>query len=116
MPCGWWRGPTAASSAALTSASTSPRSTASKAGCWLTCRPSPTRSTPASAPDHETRAVTSSPDRAVAIVGVGAILPDAPDAAAFWRNLTEGRYSIGDVDPARWDPALYYDPDPKARD
>jgi acyl transferase domain-containing protein len=57
-------------------------------------------------PDH--------PDNAVAIVGVGAILPDAPDAAAFWRNVTAGRYSISDVDPARWDPELYYDPDPQA--
>jgi acyl transferase domain-containing protein/acyl carrier protein len=52
----------------------------------------------------------------VAIIGVGAILPDAPDAPTFWRNVTGGRYSISDVDPQRWDPALYYDPDPKAPD
>ncbi|HEX2467625.1 MAG TPA: beta-ketoacyl synthase N-terminal-like domain-containing protein, partial [Solirubrobacterales bacterium] len=51
---------------------------------------------------------------AAAIVGVSAIMPDAPDAAAFWRNVTTGRYSISDVDPERWDPELYYDPDPKA--
>jgi acyl transferase domain-containing protein/NAD(P)-dependent dehydrogenase (short-subunit alcohol dehydrogenase family)/acyl carrier protein len=53
-------------------------------------------------------------ERAIAIVGVGAILPDAPDAAAFWHNVREGHYAISDVDPARWDPALYYDPDPRA--
>ena len=53
-------------------------------------------------------------DEAVAIVGVGAILPDAPDADSFWQNVRDGRYSITDVDPARWDPALYYDPDPQA--
>lgn len=53
-------------------------------------------------------------DRAVAIVGVGAILPDAPNAAAYWKNVKTGRDSISEVDPARWDPALYYDPDPKA--
>src|SRR5919109_1531444 len=53
---------------------------------------------------------------AVAVVGVGAILPDAPDAKAFWTNVRDGRYSITDVDPARWDPALYYDPDPRAPD
>ena len=58
--------------------------------------------------------MTSSADRAVAIIGIGAILPDAPDAAAFWANLSAGRYSISDVDPARWDPELYYDADPKA--
>ncbi|GAA2208064.1 hypothetical protein GCM10009850_035220 [Nonomuraea monospora] len=52
----------------------------------------------------------------VAIVGLGAIMPDAPDAAAFWENLKAGRYSISDVPPGRWDPALYYDPDPKAPD
>ncbi|HUA47072.1 MAG TPA: beta-ketoacyl synthase N-terminal-like domain-containing protein, partial [Solirubrobacteraceae bacterium] len=53
-------------------------------------------------------------DNAVAIVGVGAILPDAPDADAFWQNVSSGRYSISEVDPDRWDPALYYDPDPRA--
>ena len=55
--------------------------------------------------------MTSPSERAVAIVGVGAILPDAPNAAAFWENLRAGRYSISDVDPARWDPALYFDAD-----
>ncbi len=58
--------------------------------------------------------MTDSLDHAAAIVGVSAILPDAPDAAAFWRNVTTGRYSISEVDPERWDPALYYDADPKA--
>ena len=52
--------------------------------------------------------------RAVAVVGVGAIMPDAPNAPAFWENVTKGVYSISEVDPKRWDPALYYDPDPKA--
>jgi len=54
--------------------------------------------------------------RAVAIVGVGAVLPDAPDASTFWNNLESGRNSISDVQPDRWDPALYYDPDPKTPD
>lgn len=54
--------------------------------------------------------------RAIAIVGVGAILPDAPNATAFWDNIKKGRYSITEVDPDRWDPELYYDPDPKAPD
>ena len=54
--------------------------------------------------------------RAVAIVGVGAILPDAPDAGQFWDNIKSGRYSISDVDPERWDPDLYFDTDPKAPD
>ena len=55
-------------------------------------------------------------EHAIAIVGVGAILPDAPDAEAFWQNVTGGRYSISEVDPRRWDPDLYYDADPHAPD
>ena len=52
----------------------------------------------------------------VAIVGVGAIMPEAPSAAAFWTNIAGGRYSITDVPKDRWDPDLYYDPDPRAPD
>ncbi|HSF43523.1 MAG TPA: beta-ketoacyl synthase N-terminal-like domain-containing protein, partial [Thermoanaerobaculia bacterium] len=54
--------------------------------------------------------------KAIAIVGVGAVLPDAPDVPTFWSNVKTGRYSIGEPPPDRWDPALYYDPDPKAPD
>ena len=52
----------------------------------------------------------------IAVVGVGCILPDAPDVGTFWKNLATGRYSISDVAPERWDPAEYYDPDPSAPD
>ena len=52
--------------------------------------------------------------RAVAIVGVGAVLPDAPDAPTFWENIKQGRYSISEVPKERWDPELFWDPDPKA--
>ena len=54
--------------------------------------------------------------RAIAIVGVGAVLPDAPNVQAFWKNVKDGRYSISEVAPDRWDPALYYDPDHSAPD
>ena len=54
--------------------------------------------------------------RAIAIVGVGAILPDAPNVTAFWENIKNGRYSISEVNRHRWDPALYYDPDQRAPD
>ncbi|MCK5796771.1 MAG: hypothetical protein KAI47_06305, partial [Deltaproteobacteria bacterium] len=55
--------------------------------------------------------------KAVAIVGVGAVMPDAPDAATFWQNIKDGRDSVSEV-PAEgyWDPSLYYDADPKAPD
>ncbi|HUL61341.1 MAG TPA: SDR family NAD(P)-dependent oxidoreductase [Anaeromyxobacteraceae bacterium] len=54
--------------------------------------------------------------RAVAVVGIGALLPDAPDAPSFWKNLCERRYSITDVPPERWSVDDYYDPDPSAPD
>ncbi len=54
--------------------------------------------------------------RAIAIVGLGAILPDAPNVAAFWNNVKNSRYSITEVTPDRWDPALYYDTDRTAPD
>ncbi|HEY2017050.1 MAG TPA: beta-ketoacyl synthase N-terminal-like domain-containing protein, partial [Bryobacteraceae bacterium] len=54
--------------------------------------------------------------RAIAIVGAGAVMPDAPNVAAFWANLKAGRYSISEVTPDRWDPALYYDRDHGAPD
>ena len=54
------------------------------------------------------------PDSPVAVVGLAAIMPDAPDATTFWQNLRDGRYSISDVPPERWDPELYYDPTRRA--
>ena len=54
--------------------------------------------------------------RSVAVVGVGAVLPDAPNAPTFWENLKAGRCSITETPDGRWDPALYYDPDPHAPD
>src|SRR4051794_3715263 len=60
--------------------------------------------------------MTGTASHPIAIVGVAAIMPDAPDAATFWNNLKSGRYSIGDVPASRWDPELYYDSDPHAPD
>src|SRR5271169_4448780 len=54
--------------------------------------------------------------RAIAIVGIGAVLPDAANVDAFWQNVKQGRYSITDVSPDRWDPALYFDSDHSAPD
>ncbi|MGZ4585767.1 MAG: type I polyketide synthase, partial [Mycobacterium sp.] len=60
--------------------------------------------------------MTATLQEPIAVVGVSAIMPDAPDAATFWANIKAGRYSISDVPPERWDPELYYDPDPHAPD
>jgi len=60
--------------------------------------------------------MSKSAHKAVAIVGVGALMPDAPNASAFWQNIKDGRYSISDVPRDRWNSDLYYDPDPSAPD
>ncbi|HEX6916651.1 MAG TPA: beta-ketoacyl synthase N-terminal-like domain-containing protein, partial [Phycicoccus sp.] len=52
----------------------------------------------------------------VAVVGLAAIMPDAPNGDAFWANVKGGKYSISEVPPERWDPALYHDEDHGARD
>ncbi len=52
----------------------------------------------------------------VAVVGLSAIMPDAPTGPDFWSNIREGRYGITDVPPDRWDADLFYDPDPNAPD
>ena len=57
-----------------------------------------------------------SSDRAIAIVGVGAILPDALNAPAFWQNIVNKRYCISETPADRWSIADYYDPDPAAPD
>jgi malonyl CoA-acyl carrier protein transacylase len=52
----------------------------------------------------------------IAIVGLGAILPDAPDVPSFWTNIKAGRYSVTEVPAERWKPAFYFDPDPSVPD
>lgn len=51
--------------------------------------------------------------KAIAIVGLGAVLPDAPNVPTFWNNIKTGRYSITEVPADRWNTALYFDPDAK---
>ncbi|MCA9927411.1 MAG: acyltransferase domain-containing protein, partial [Anaerolineales bacterium] len=57
-----------------------------------------------------------STDRAIAVVGVGAILPDAPSATAFWQNIINKRYSITNVPADRWSTTDYFDEDPRTPD
>ena len=54
--------------------------------------------------------------KAVAIVGVGAVMPDAHNLPQFWSNIKQGVYSITDVPDSRWKKSLYYDADRKAPD
>jgi acyl transferase domain-containing protein len=51
----------------------------------------------------------------VAIIGMACLFPGAPDLESFWHNVCAGVDAIGDVPPARWDPA-FYDPAATAAD
>ena len=53
---------------------------------------------------------------AVAIIGVGAVLPKANDAKQFWQNVVGKVNGIIEVPRERWDPAIHYDPDPATQD
>ncbi|MFI1932243.1 SDR family NAD(P)-dependent oxidoreductase [Streptomyces sp. NPDC020330] len=52
----------------------------------------------------------------IAVVGVGALVPGATDAAGYWRIVTGGRDLITEVPATRWRVEDHYDPDPAAAD
>ena len=52
----------------------------------------------------------------VAIVGMGCLLPKAPNVRAFWANILNKVDAIGDIPKERFSIDLYYDPDRKAKD
>ncbi|NTU76167.1 MAG: polyketide synthase, partial [Anaerolineaceae bacterium] len=54
--------------------------------------------------------------KAIAVVGLGAILPDAFTVDAFWHNIQQKKNSITEVPADRWKVELYYDPNPAAVD
>ncbi|MBP1776753.1 MAG: eryA, partial [candidate division NC10 bacterium] len=48
----------------------------------------------------------------VAIIGIGCRFPGANDPAAFWKMLRDGVDAVREVPMDRFDPDLFYDPDP----
>jgi PfaD family protein len=52
----------------------------------------------------------------IAIVGMGAMFPDAPDLKAFWRLLRTGHDAVVDVPESHWSLGDYHDADPRAPD
>ncbi|MGW4234443.1 SDR family NAD(P)-dependent oxidoreductase [Streptomyces sp. NPDC004980] len=56
------------------------------------------------------------PQVPVAVVGVGALVPGATDAAGYWRTVIGGRDLITEVPASRWLVEDHYDPDPTAPD
>ncbi|MFE4801348.1 SDR family NAD(P)-dependent oxidoreductase [Streptomyces sp. NPDC056708] len=52
----------------------------------------------------------------VAVVGIGALVPGATDAAGYWRIVVGGQDLITEVPASRWLVEDHYDPDPAAPD
>jgi acyl transferase domain-containing protein/NAD(P)-dependent dehydrogenase (short-subunit alcohol dehydrogenase family)/acyl carrier protein len=52
----------------------------------------------------------------VAIVGMGCLLPKAPNVRTFWANILNKVDAIGEIPKERFNIDLYYDPDRKAKD
>ncbi len=52
----------------------------------------------------------------IAIIGMGCVLPKAPDLRTYWSNILRKVDAITEIPESRWDWRLYFDPDPAARD
>ncbi len=52
----------------------------------------------------------------IAIVGMAGMFPKSPDLKGFWHLIRGGISGISDVPDTHWNPADYYDADPKAPD
>ncbi|NOY17303.1 MAG: hypothetical protein GXP23_10320 [Gammaproteobacteria bacterium] len=52
----------------------------------------------------------------IAVIGMAARFPGAPDIGTFWKLLVEGREGITEIPRARWDWRDYYDKDADAPD
>src|SRR5690606_16404312 len=52
----------------------------------------------------------------IAIIGIGVTLPRANTPDDYWDLILRQLSVIREAPATRWDPALLFDPDPKARD
>src|SRR5437763_15078433 len=52
----------------------------------------------------------------LAIVGIGCLFPKAAGPGFYWANVKHGVDCITEVPPTHWNPADYFDADPKTPD
>ena len=52
----------------------------------------------------------------LAIIGIGCLFPKAAGPGFYWANIKHGVDCIGEVPSTHWDPADYFDEDPKRAD
>ncbi|WP_284581535.1 type I polyketide synthase [Streptomyces sp. 2P-4] len=48
----------------------------------------------------------------IAVVGMACVFPGAPDLAAFWAQVLDGRDAVTEVPAERWDPDVHCSPGP----
>ena len=65
---------------------------------------------------HSHQSSPVSPPSPLAIVGIGCLFPKAAGPGFYWANVKHGADCITAVPPTHWDPADYFDPDPKKPD
>ncbi|WP_344609197.1 SDR family NAD(P)-dependent oxidoreductase, partial [Streptomyces glaucus] len=66
---------------------------------------------PAAAPRAAVTARPRPADEPIAVIGLSGRYPDAPDLAAFWRNLRAGRDSVREIPAERWPLDGFFEPD-----
>ena len=52
----------------------------------------------------------------IAIVGMSCVFPKSNDVREYWQNILNKRYAIGEIPKERFDNAVYFDADRRARD
>ena len=52
----------------------------------------------------------------IAVIGLGALFPQASSVAEYWENITSSRDCIETVPESRWKKEDYFDEDPSAPD
>lgn len=61
-------------------------------------------------PDPAAPAIRPVADEPIAVVGLAARFPGAPDLDGFWRLLTGGAHAVRPIPPDRWDTSATLDP------
>ena len=55
----------------------------------------------------------SSYNKSIAVIGMSARFPDAPNIATFWENIAAGKCAIREIPGTRWKGDEYYSPTPQ---
>src|SRR5262245_18832212 len=64
--------------------------------------------------ENENQALQRARSEPIAIVGMSCRFPGGQGPDEFWQLLRDGRETVGEIPPQRWDTTAYFDPDPEA--